>query len=326
MTYFILSQQSTTNVLTWTAFQALWFVLRIIIYHFSSPANPMAHRAITKQPWIDLSDDMKERVLHLVLGVAAYQVPEHPRESHGDAYGEDCLSVSTLQHLLLSYIPSRQSDTPFSTFYRLPSNISKGKVLNERIRALNVDIEVCGVIGDTVLSSMVWMEGMKLTPMDVYDCCVVIMIGHANDLSSSNKSQNIAVPAIRVLSCIPNPTEIDHEQTVGQPLFVPRGASSQVGDTRTWHYWLPCCEETSVMDTSSANGTSTPKMWLHVQSDNLRILGKRRAALLSEVQLDGMLAAGRLNIGLKGIRDVEETLEISRGVARTLQRWLNNKV
>lgn len=175
---------------------------------------------------------------------------------------------------------------------------------------VSVDVRVHGVIGDTALSTMAWMAGSKLTPMDVYDCCVLIF-SRAESPQNPGTPSIVAVPSVRVLSCTSgSPDTVDHEHNISQPIFIPRGASSQTGDIQTWHYWVPCdgMPSTSVPETSKS-------MWLHLQSDNVRIVGTQKAEVLSEFELDRRLAAGRLNIGLTGIGDVQDALELSKRVA-----------
>lgn len=270
---------------------------------------------------------MKDRALHLVVGVATLQVEGHPRETLGPVYGEDCLSAPLLkQWSCTSTSGIAQVASVLSQFYTLRASVIT--TLERTADSTSIDVQVHGVIGDAVLSSLTWVTGGKLSSLDLYDCCVIIITRVSNVPPMVGATPSVmAIPAVRVLSCTSPKVDIDPEHTIGEPQFIPRGTSGQFGDIQTWHYWVPCCIDAPAgnLSTSDSSTSSSSPMWLYMQSDNLQILGKRRAWVLSDFELDRNLAAGRLNIGFKGIQDVKDALELSRRVALLWWQWYGNK-
>src|ERR1700737_2955681 len=61
-----------------------------------------------------------------------------------------------------------------------------------------VNLTFIGIVGNTVLTSAAWFKGSKLTGMDLYDCCMVIVkiagaihsIPAAQALCSSRKNSS----------------------------------------------------------------------------------------------------------------------------------------
>ena len=172
--YFILGQENQEVVLIWVGFQILWLVLRILVYHFGEPEDSLFGRILVGRPFVSLPSDMKQRVLNLTLALSKYQTHVHPRGEY--SYKEDWFSSKEL--LVLRTAPT-------SDFYPFQSNYTP---------TTPVKLKVIGVIGDTTLSSALWMMGKsKLTPMDVYDACILIL----SILSSLDHDYPDYIPVIR---------------------------------------------------------------------------------------------------------------------------------
>jgi hypothetical protein len=149
-------------------------------------------------------------------------------------------------------------------------------------------VDIISVLGDTSLSAAMWMAGSDVAPMDLYDTCVVV-------LAVSGLNRTFSVPAARVLSGIsPYPTGEKDAENDG-PIFVPKGAPHP-GTVLTWWYWIPC----------------TSAIWLEIPIAVLSpLLGPHKAALRTDAQVTALLAAGKLNIGLKHVDELKEVVRLS---------------
>jgi len=230
---------------------------------------------------------MKLRVVNLALGVARYQIHSHPRGL--SAYNGDSFSAHQISKILAT------------------SNLQQDYMLSNR-NVQTVDLNVHVVIGETVLSSVSWMVGSTLTPMDLYDSCIVVI---KCPISEKDPHGFIAIPAVRVISqigpWIGSPNGKDYEP--GEPIFIPRGAGVGGPDSkvRQWIYWIPC-------------GSGK---WLHVRIPNTSVLGKCTVEVVNDMQVTKMLSVGNLNISLKEVDDVKEVLDISRKATNHLLSLLN---
>ena len=95
-----------------------------------------------------------------------------------------------------------------------------------------VEIKVDQIVGDTTLSSACWMFASKITGMELYDSCVLIL--------NVNGNRN-AVPAARVLTNKAALPKVDAEAAIG-PVFPLRG-NSNTGRDILWFYWVPCGDD-----------------------------------------------------------------------------------
>lgn len=112
----------------------------------------------------------------------------HPRGIY--CYEEDLQKLDTVHETKASY--------PL-----LPSDVDSG----------SCEINVVAVIWDTLLSSACWVFGSKLSGLDLYDSCVLIL--HI-------RGSTVAIPAARVLTDKPAAPKPDVEAGIG-PLFPLRG-------------------------------------------------------------------------------------------------------
>lgn len=282
MTYLLLNQQDSFVTFVWIGFQLFWQAVRVAIYHFAGPAISSDNRSLVERQWSSVSAEMRRRVLKLVLGTAEYQVYMHPRGETDKSYKEDCFSLSEISNMLIS--PVQWSKFP------LPSTTTASA-------SGMIDVHITTVIGDTVLSSAVWiMDGVgRESPMDLYDACVVVF-----QLTEHSKTVSIPIPAHRVLSAAtlmyPDP------QSSESPRFIPRGHQGR--DHHTWIYWIPC-----------ESGE-----WLQIKSNDLKILGARKATILGDEDVTEILAAGNLNISLTHVDDVKAGVKLSKNAWNSLSR------
>jgi len=282
LTYFILSKMTLAFTLAWVGFQVAWLGCRILAYYFTESMEPMADRMMVGHQWQDLDVLMKTRVLNLTLAAAQYQTHVHPRGI--ESYVDDSFSAQHIRNLLS--VPQE-----LQMSYELPRDFDPSK-------SSSIEIEITATIGDTVLSSAMWMVGSDMSPMDMYDCCLVFF-SFPPPPSPSSRSLGLpparstfAIPAARVAYDIGESNRPDTEKHI--PLFVPRGTST--GYVQAWLYWIPC----------------GPNRWLQVQSKNMTVLGRCTAEVLDDEQLSALLGAGALNISLTHTKEVKEIVELSR--------------
>ncbi|KAJ6468044.1 hypothetical protein DFH09DRAFT_508254 [Mycena vulgaris] len=268
--YITLGQQDPRVVLIWTGFQFLWLGVRILIYHVTDPANPMALRMLVARSWANLPKELKERVFELACGLAQCQMFVHPRGRR--QYIEDTFSYRQLGIILDGSDPT--------TLYPLPP-----------ARLSSVALQLTAVLGDTLLSSVMWITGSKITPMDLYDSCILVF---SLPKTKSVASRMIAVPAVRVLSGT-SESSVDLEYSLGAT-FIPKGAPNR-GYGQTWWYWVPCGEG----------------LWVQIRRPTEhRILDSCEGEIRTDAQVSELLASGTLHIGLTAVEEVRTTLELSR--------------
>ncbi|KDR73984.1 hypothetical protein GALMADRAFT_250714 [Galerina marginata CBS 339.88] len=287
VSYLLLGQQETRIVLAWAAFQLAWVTLRIFIFHLTDSSEPMADRPMSGHQLSSLPPSMRLRVANLVLAVANYQMHLHPRGIEG--YREDTLSAKQIATLLAA--PNVRE------VYELRDNDIQPNS--------SVQLNILAIVGDTALSSAAWMIGSKLTPMDLYDSCIVVL---SYPQTEKQAQQIVAIPAARVYTARASLQSAMTDSENVQPLFIPRGAGAQAADDeQAWVYWIP---------TDSGR-------WLQIKSTNLTVLGKITAEVMDDIQLTKKLGAGNLNISLKDAEDVKGIVDYSRKAANCLLPFLH---
>lgn len=270
--YMTVGNQSGRVFVTWTGFQIFWLGLRSVFYHFAAGTESIFHHPILLgRSWKGLSSSMKARIQHLVFALSKYQMHVHPRGHY--CYMEDERSMENLHDVVSEY--------PLS-----PTEIGDE----------SVDLSVKAVIGDTMLSSGAWILGSKMTGLDLYDSCIVIL-----DI----KGSSIAIPSARVLTDLPPPRSPDVE--VGtEPQFPPRGGSNR-GQDIAWWYWIPCKDG----------------LWLQVHSQDMAFLGRRRAAVVSDEQVTKKLKSGDLFVGISEVSHVKQIVHHSAAGCELLKSLLH---
>ncbi|KAJ7583478.1 hypothetical protein C8J56DRAFT_954139 [Mycena floridula] len=287
LTYFTMGHQPRSVVFIWAGFQFLWLVARILVYHLADPAtDPMALRMLVARPWSSLPARLKERVIELTLALAKCQSLVHPR---GQAQYADDAFVSRDLSLISDGIKSQN-------LYPLPD-----------LNLPSVSVEIRTVFGDTSLSSAMWINGASTTPMDLYDCCIVVFsIRQSNHAASPRRS--VAVPAARVLSgssMMKSGERFNAEKSM--PIFVPKGAPN-AGYGLVWWYWIPC----------------EAGLWLQIQvSGQTKTAGIHQAEVRTDAQVSALLAAGTINISLKDVDEVKGIVELSRKARESFLELLN---
>ncbi|KAJ6473297.1 hypothetical protein DFH09DRAFT_1219108 [Mycena vulgaris] len=214
LSYIVMGEQPRSTVFIWAGFQILWLAVRVLVYHFAHPANPMALRILIVRPWSGLPAQLKERIIDLSFALAKCQSLIHPR---GQAqYASDTFTTSDLTLISDGLKPPN--------LYPLPD-----------LNSPTFEVEIKAVFGDTALSSVMWITGSKTTPMDLYDSCIVVFsIRQSNQAASPRRS--VAVPAARVLMGV---TRLTFDAESRMPNYMPKGAPN-LGYGLTWWYWIPC--------------------------------------------------------------------------------------
>jgi len=281
LSYFLLGQQEHTTVFVWAGFQLLWLGMRILVYHVADTPDLAGHRMLVAQPLATLPADMKQRVRDLTFALAKCQTFIHPRSQL--AYEDDVFS-SDLLKVLLVVSPN---------YYPLP---------NDHLPSIRVNVKA--VFGDTSLSSAVWMSGINIAPMELYDSCIVVF-SIASSTTSNTTPRTIAVPAARVLCGLPIPKlPVDIEDKT--PTFIPRGAPNS-GQGLIWWYWVPC----------------SSGLWLQIKSEDLTILGQRQVDVVNDTQVSARLNAGDMNVSLSRVDEVKEVVALSRKARQSLLELLD---
>ena len=285
LTYFILSKMPPAFTVAWATFQVAWLTCRVLTYYFAEGMEPMADRLVVGHRWQDLDVLMKTRVLNLTLAAAQYQTHVHPRGI--ELYADDSFSPQHIINLLSEPQKLRMS-------CELPRHFDHSK-------PKSIEIVITAVVGDTVLSSAMWMVGSDVSPMDMYDCCLVFFSFPLPSPSPSSRSlapppapATFAIPAARVAHDIGEFNRPDTENYT--PVFVPRGTGSYPAYVQAWLYWIPC----------------GPNRWLQIRGKDMIVSGRCMAEVLDDRQLSALLGAGNLNISLKHAKEVKEAVELSR--------------
>ncbi|KAF8148003.1 hypothetical protein B0H34DRAFT_271778 [Crassisporium funariophilum] len=211
LTYIALGQQRNPIVFLWAAFQVLWTLVRIVVHHFTDPAEPLKHRGVK-----------------LMVALGSYLTSVHPRGK--GAYHADAVAPDVLRSTILDTSPEK-------CYPLLRADSSRTRRV--------IEIEVCAVIGDPTLSSAAWMAGAQhLTPTDLYDSSIVAF---RIPSSASNPSRTITIPCARVLAGIHQSTGIQtkfDEEVTYPPAphqFVPKFTNNAGG---SWCYFVPCGDHT----------------------------------------------------------------------------------
>jgi len=264
-TYLILGREDLLVVYIWSGFQVLWLLLRLIFYHQTEGTSIVF--PITAISSIEnLSVKLKNRVLELMFALSKYQMYVHPRAKY--SYEGDLHSLEDWNRISSNTVPT--SYVPVESLHH-----NHGEKL---------EVTISAVIGDTLLTSAAWLQGSKLSGMDLYDSCMVVV---------NYGGSNIAVPAARALSSSVNVfKDIESEFHV----FSPKGVFNDGPSSVKWDYWIP----------------SSDGRWLHTASDRLRIVGKRSVEMWTDQETTQYLLSSGLNISLRRVEDLKEVVQLSQ--------------
>jgi hypothetical protein len=212
------------------------------------------------------------------LLMALARYQTHEHPRGSYSYEEDLLSFEKIADLLPVVRSSFRESLP----------------MKESDESLSISFH--GILGDTVLSSAAWLSGSELNGMDLYDATLAIVEVSGNKL---------AVPAVRVLSgntltAIISSPKADPERAV--PRFRSNKGLPNPGTGITWLYWIPCDDG----------------RWLHVVTENMKVMGARKAQIMSDADVSARLGMPDLNVSLSTVDDVKDTLGFSRRGANIL--------
>ena len=293
--YIVLSYESNKILSIWFSFQLLWTFFRIIVHHFTEPMNNPVERILTERSWSTLPSPLKYRVVKLMSALASYLTSVHPRREI--AYRTAAVTPEELRIIIFHSSPS--------LYYPLPQDIDSFAIRKKKKFEININ----AVIGDPILSSAAWIAGArKLTPTDLYDCCIISF--RICILKLDALPQVITIPCARVLSGSPIfykiQPQIDEEvsRLPGSPQFLPKHGGNTGGN---WCYFIPC----------------EPDLWLYFKKDITEdVVGEYVAEVLTDIQVTAMLAAGDMNISLSHVDDIKQIVDLSEQARQILLQIL----
>lgn len=140
--------------------------LRSAFYHFSEGIDSsFRHPSLLGGDHAALSVRLKERICNSAFALSKYQMHIHPRGLY--SCEEDSQAVKSIENARTENSLAR-------------AELDRGTVA----------LHIRAVIRDTMLTSASWMFGRKLSGIDLYDSCIVILVLHGT---------SIAIPSARVL-------------------------------------------------------------------------------------------------------------------------------
>ena len=291
-----LPAQHPTVVYIWVAFQILWMVLRILVYHgaWLAPSGPV-QAMVVGHSWDASSLATKRRAVQLVFALASQQVTIHPRGLH--VYQEDILRVSMLASIWRSAawcIEDTLEVDPALCFQDSPFQQDR-----------YIHIEVLGVVGDTLLRSAAWFQGLGLPNPELYDCALIFV-----KLGTSSVIH--CIPSARVL-CQRYP-QSGSEDFGG--FFCPRGTTN-IGDV-AWNFWIPIGLSPASCLNSSSSDINHQLHWADMQGQE--IVGKKHKALIRDWPgLQSHLQSGVLNVSLSQAQEITDIIGTARKAVRGLK-------
>ncbi|GJJ14367.1 hypothetical protein Clacol_008631 [Clathrus columnatus] len=280
MTYFIMGQQTQGVSFVWICFQTLWMLARMALYHLGDFEDPHGHRTLSEKMEEKRPKEWRSRVLRLTASVAKYQTSVHPR---GDvAYKNDSYSIEKLCQLyrdqILDLFPLSLVQETITTITTIKLNILK-------------------VVGDPILSSASWIVGENLTPMDLYDSCIVTFSLLA-DRDDEPPPYIFSVPAARVYSY--TDPKINGEENISLRQYVPKGTPN-IGIGMYWWYFIP----------------ATGDKWLVIKRSAELGLGNAEGRIMSVSQLTTLLLSNELDVDVKDVDDLRKVVGLSRRVCKS---------
>ena len=93
----------------------------------------------------------------------------------------------------------------------------------------DVDIHIRAVLGNTLLSSVAWMQGLNLAGLYMYDTCIVI---------PKLDGKFVVLPTARVSSDRPMSVAQGDVETNAETDFSVKGNSNN-GTDISWVFWIP---------------------------------------------------------------------------------------
>jgi hypothetical protein len=125
-TYIALGHSTSTDVFyIWLGFQALWLILRSVLFYCLPDRETQYAVGLKGKPWLNVNPQERARVRRLVFALSKYQQHLHPRSL--SSYIQDMDSIESLPNVRPEYPLSSHSE--------------------------DITVSVYGVIGDTLLAS-----------------------------------------------------------------------------------------------------------------------------------------------------------------------------
>ncbi|TDL15447.1 hypothetical protein BD410DRAFT_120589 [Rickenella mellea] len=290
-TFLLLPTQSAPVVYAWAAFQALWLLARLVIYYVTEGISYQTSAALPlRQSWKEASTSSRRRAINLLFAVSKQQVTIHPRGAA--PYAHDRMSglavaglFDVVQWELTDLIP-------------LVSVPEDAGVLTPSGGGFKVPVDVVAVIGDTVLRTFAWAQGVTIDHSDTYDS-VLIFIRIQGSL--------FAIPAAHVWCC----------ECLGNTALRHRGSRhGSVCPEAKWISWIPVRDATvEKHDTKD----------LFVQLDSGKTLGRMTGTLLTSAELHRRLQIRTWkNISLSKVEEVMAILRTSRVAASVFKDVLKS--
>jgi hypothetical protein len=273
--YLLLLRATSSVAYLWIGFQIFWLFPRSTFFHSASSTNNAMYPVRFNEPYERLPMDLKCRVWDLMFALARYQSYCHPRKPY--CYEADILT-STQMTGLIGPLKSNLLEVIPVELFKLGSEI--------------LQVTFDAVIGDTVLSSLAWLQGSKLTSLGLYDSCL---------LQLTISDVMLVIPAVRTLCKAMNDAELDVTQVEkGQvPRTVPKGMENWGLGYTQWSYWIPCSDG----------------RWLYALSGDFKVLGKRKVEFLTDDELSRRLRAGVWGISHEETGDFMNVVALSRQCA-----------
>lgn len=287
--YLLLGKQTQRYVYIWAGFQSLWLVCRSIFYHLATETDDLTHM-ISRVTSTHRPPKFKARMLGIVVALSKHQILVHPRSSlRGPwCYLEDMDTMPKIQQILESSAWDIVEFPLDSTHLNLSAP---------------VEIEILGIISDTVLSSVAWIHGSKLTPMDLYDSIILqVKIG----------SKIRLVPGARALSRVAaSDLELSNLEAPAAPAMLENGSTND-STYISWAVWITLAKD----------------QWFHLYTpaEDIKLLGKRSLTLMSRVDVTSLLAAGDLGISLTTADDVQSVITNTMVAGEYLCQMLNPNI
>ena len=279
-TYAMIGSQPPRATAVWLGFQTFWLAFRSCFFYVARETEGLQH-GVPKLVRTHELGRFGYRILCLASVVSRHQVQLHPRMPY--SYTQDTQDpaevLDTMRTAVLLFDRSQIS---------LDLSIEQANG-----GQLTTEVEVKGVIGDTLLASIAWIVGSPHTSMDLYDCCLVsLRVG----------SRIVLIPSVRVLSGHVNEVRQSRGDLeagiVGE--HTPQGVVND-GVGIGWVFWVPL----------------DARRWMYLVAD-LNFLGRQRMEVLTPEEVSRRLALGNLFVSLRDVKDVENTLEKSRAVGQLL--------
>lgn len=277
--FLFLDSEPVAVVYSWIGFQALWLVMRTIIYYVV-PGGAAGQGVMLCQRWNEAPLEDRQQVMTLMDELSAHQASTHPRGFH--AYLFDCMSFHRLSILL------GQVDWKLTPRLPLPCPPLSGSELMNTI-------ETTDATGDPVIRTAVWQQGESLDNSELYDSCIAFVRGFPNSNNNDNNT-SLAIPCVRVHSC-----------HCGSQDGQNRGNSHPDCGNIEWWYFLPI--ETDL----ELDLLGRQQQWLLAHGK--QATGRLPAEVITDEELDRRLSGGWWNISITGLTEIKAALEVSSKAA-----------